>query len=532
MRDCTREHVNGGFYIIKKNYFETYKSFVRKMLSHGISDYYYGDQGYINENRDELDWDFIPDEYIIDKLNGSTYDLDRVCIHHAIASGKTLMDKLSCMHKVKSMIHGKTPDHLKIRGDYELVVAKYKENISWTKRYANVKVYDKGPRGNTPNIGREAHTYLSYIIQNYERLPGTVYFSRGNIAENGYTEEQFTTPIFRQNMIHDNVPSYRTDVVYPVSKLNIIDWFHTYVDKDINLDDAPINIWRNAIFSVKRNRILSRTKEYYQMLLDMIPKTNNPGVCDFFERSWYYIFNMHKTETAYFELETLTGLGDRFFIIFLAMTICPTQTFYMKWPEKSYYKYDISLLNIENGEIIHETKTDADQIIKLDLKYPTFVPKDINTFRNMAKRIRMSEKVLSRIPTCEYVVIHVRATDKIVKRQEVPYWEMTSEMFEDIKLKCIDYINNHKEYTYLVCTDDSTIRKEFEDIIPDDKKISLDYSDDIDASILDLFVMSKAKKIIQCTRYSNFSMVASLIGEVPIVNFDIDNLIFKDVIYK
>jgi hypothetical protein len=298
MRDAIREHVNAGFYIVKKEYFNTvYKSFVRRMITHGIREYSLLEQAYINEHRDELDWGFIPDEYIVDKLNDSTYDLDRICIHHAICAGKTLMEKLACMHKVKSMIYSKTPDCMKIHGDYELVVAKYKENISWTKRYANVKVYDKGPRGNTPNIGREVHTYLKYIVDNYEQLPMTVYFSQGRISDHGFDESQFTNPVYSINMIGGSVliGSDKT-YVYPVERVNIVDWFHKYVDPDVDLD-LPIKIWWNSIFSISREQIKSRSKEYYNMLLELIPKTKNPGVVYYIEKMWYYIFNMHKRKS-------------------------------------------------------------------------------------------------------------------------------------------------------------------------------------------------------------------------------------------
>ena len=56
------------------------------------------------------------------------------------------------------------------RNRYQVVVAKYDEDIRWTKKYLNVKVYDKS-KGDLPNIGRESHTYLTYIIDNYHKLP-------------------------------------------------------------------------------------------------------------------------------------------------------------------------------------------------------------------------------------------------------------------------------------------------------------------------------------------------------------------------
>ena len=58
-----------------------------------------------------------------------------------------------------------------------IVVARYNENIEWTKQFSNVIIYNKG----TPlkgkyneiylnNVGREGHTYYKHIYDNYENL--------------------------------------------------------------------------------------------------------------------------------------------------------------------------------------------------------------------------------------------------------------------------------------------------------------------------------------------------------------------------
>jgi hypothetical protein len=70
-----------------------------------------------------------------------------------------------------------------------MVVARCKENLDWLKDVQwNYIVYNKG--GNLPkwiknqiklrNIGREAHTYLTYIINNYDNLPDHTIFAQGN----------------------------------------------------------------------------------------------------------------------------------------------------------------------------------------------------------------------------------------------------------------------------------------------------------------------------------------------------------------
>jgi hypothetical protein len=59
---------------------------------------------------------------------------------------------------------------------FEIVVSRYSENISWAKKYNNfITLYNKGDdliensiRLN--NIGREAHSYLYHIVNNYNNL--------------------------------------------------------------------------------------------------------------------------------------------------------------------------------------------------------------------------------------------------------------------------------------------------------------------------------------------------------------------------
>lgn len=70
-----------------------------------------------------------------------------------------------------------------------MVVARYNENLDWLKTVPwNYIVFNKG--GNLPkwvknkvklpNIGREAHTYLTYIIDNYDHLSNYTIFVQGN----------------------------------------------------------------------------------------------------------------------------------------------------------------------------------------------------------------------------------------------------------------------------------------------------------------------------------------------------------------
>ena len=73
----------------------------------------------------------------------------------------------------------------------EIVVARYNENLDWLKKIKKSKdlkitVYNKGPDDidvpfiRLPNIGRESHTYLYHIINNYENLAEQIIFCQGD----------------------------------------------------------------------------------------------------------------------------------------------------------------------------------------------------------------------------------------------------------------------------------------------------------------------------------------------------------------
>jgi hypothetical protein len=71
-----------------------------------------------------------------------------------------------------------------------IVVAKYKENIDWTKKIKNHKItiYDKSDQQTEGSIklknkGREGETFLYHIVNNYHNLDDVTVFLQGNPFE-------------------------------------------------------------------------------------------------------------------------------------------------------------------------------------------------------------------------------------------------------------------------------------------------------------------------------------------------------------
>lgn len=202
---------------------------------------------------------------------------------------------------------------------YHIVVARYNEDTSWLPQSdPYVKIYNKGQvhaLGQTheylslPNIGRESHTYLTYIVENYDSLPDIVFFTQGSLDHTGgLSLEQFTSitgdcsenyhvtrgPYYTfdpDGHLRDNV--HYGDDLYPC-EFNFYDWFTKYISSEIN-PRGDITWYMGATFSVKSERILTRSREYYMGLLAQFPDgESNPEVGHYFERSWYYMFNCNK----------------------------------------------------------------------------------------------------------------------------------------------------------------------------------------------------------------------------------------------
>jgi protein-tyrosine-phosphatase len=77
----------------------------------------------------------------------------------------------------------------------ELVVARYDERTDWVEPYAHLAtIYNKGDTPVTgldsvplPNVGREAHTYLTHIVSRWDQLADRTVFLQGSEPQPGMT---------------------------------------------------------------------------------------------------------------------------------------------------------------------------------------------------------------------------------------------------------------------------------------------------------------------------------------------------------
>lgn len=205
--------------------------------------------------------------------------------------------------------------------DFEIVVAHYNEDLSWLSQFnkESLIIYSKGNQATIectniilPNVGRESHTYLTYIIERYESLPEIIFFTQGNVTDHNIDTNYYSilsnflqldknqkasknNSFSRINAGLDNtyhVKNYKGTTLTPfINGCN--EFFKKYANSSININNN-INIYYCAIFSVRKEAILSRTKQYYEELLDFHLVSSSPEIAHFMERSWYYIFNLDK----------------------------------------------------------------------------------------------------------------------------------------------------------------------------------------------------------------------------------------------
>ena len=186
-------------------------------------------------------------------------------------------------------------------------------------------VYNKGINSNyyksnnflkevkIPNVGRESHTYLYHIINNYNNLKDITIFLHGSNDEKEKKEKSKRLI----NMIEDTnsavfISEELNNVKNDLYNFKLDDWTGTNEDNNKLLpknnfekakirpygkwfedkfDDLEINnvAWRGT-FSVSKEDIIQKPQSFYESLITDLKNGPNPEEGHYFERSWAAIF--------------------------------------------------------------------------------------------------------------------------------------------------------------------------------------------------------------------------------------------------
>ena len=205
--------------------------------------------------------------------------------------------------------------------DNQIVISRYNEDISWLYSFKDISlIYNKGYNNidlnlfnvvQLKNVGRESHTYLYHIVNNYENLAKNTIFFQGSINDHkvlnvkDYLNNNNITAYF-ENIPFDKLKNkiehkgkwekeYNNGLMLKES-LTPYEWLKNVIGIDFEENIDIIKVVWGANFAVSRDLIKSKPKSFYQNILRYIEHHVNPELGHYIERSWYIFFNYNFIE--------------------------------------------------------------------------------------------------------------------------------------------------------------------------------------------------------------------------------------------
>ena len=198
--------------------------------------------------------------------------------------------------------------------EYEFVISQYKEDLDWLAPVANhCHIYHKGGKviphfeyrqwQILPNVGREGHTYLHHIVNNYDYLADITVFLQGSLSTERWFGRAFKNIGEYVSLAHKNRFSCSSleekysnwerikDVESEHHRAK--DTFGKYW-QDIFGYPHPqtIDVCYAGCFSVTRGLIQQHPIEFYKKILSTVDFSSDPIEGHYLERLWTSIFTL------------------------------------------------------------------------------------------------------------------------------------------------------------------------------------------------------------------------------------------------
>lgn len=212
----------------------------------------------------------------------------------------------------------------------EIIVARFNEDLIWTcefpfNRFQYI-VYNKGNNDNfykinvkriinIKNVGKNDHTYLYHIIENYDNLSNITIFFPGSLNLN---YKKTKAIIILNNIIKSNMSSayfvgdYHPNIKEAFNNFKLDNW-KTSDKQNFSLNNEsvlqkskirPYGNWYThffgntiaqwttmcGIFSIDKRDIIQHPIDRYKALLETVNTHSNPEAGHYIERSWGVIF--------------------------------------------------------------------------------------------------------------------------------------------------------------------------------------------------------------------------------------------------
>ena len=182
-----------------------------------------------------------------------------------------------------------------------IVVARYNESIDWINGTLNNRtkciIYNKGPKLDNhicpiiylPNVGREGHTYLYHIINNYDNLSEYTMFLQGYpfdhtpCLESILASDEWKKPFHTISAKKYNLTINKEQNLYTMLEL---------YKSLFNRTKTEFSLWfgAGAQFCVSRSTIRTRPKEFYEQISAVLAQNIDPIEGHAIERFWPMIF--------------------------------------------------------------------------------------------------------------------------------------------------------------------------------------------------------------------------------------------------
>ncbi len=207
-----------------------------------------------------------------------------------------------------------------------VIISRFNENLDWINKINldfNFIIYNKGDEIEMSkkfrlieinNVGRESHTWLHHICENYDDISDNNIFLQGRIDDLGC-------------MAYSDISKYLINLEkngFKASRLGLLSPFHwkdnLSIDNDIRYKDAwdknkiaknPLGFRKysrqffpqipivvptsyGGCFAVTKKAIHKYPKDFYIGILNTVNKHSHPIEAHFLERLWCYMFSENK----------------------------------------------------------------------------------------------------------------------------------------------------------------------------------------------------------------------------------------------
>jgi hypothetical protein len=169
-----------------------------------------------------------------------------------------------------------------------IVVARYNENVEWTKDFSNVIIYNKGDKLTDgyheillSNVGREGHTYYKHICDHYDNLSDYTIFLQGRPFD--HSPNLISSLHYYLNNKDLNIDFAYLSEIFVSCNLSGCQYHHDLplIDTYEKLfherkTDMGFQFGNGAQFIVSKKAILNKPKEFYWKIVELLQHSINP----------------------------------------------------------------------------------------------------------------------------------------------------------------------------------------------------------------------------------------------------------------